>query len=374
VGLTGAWLPWFLAVVALVLFVGVVLGRPRPRVPRLALGFRTLHVLGLNVVVLMLAGVLLNDQYLFYVSWSDLLGSETGSFHVVARGNDREGARIRLDPVLTTTRGNLPPLPNPGSQEQIYHVTGARTGLSGEVAVWLPKGYDPASERTYPVIESLAGYPGSALSSFHGFDLRGTYQRLIDEHVIRPPIIVMPQINTPNSLDTECVNAPEGAGPQTETWLASDVPQWVAAHFRIDAHRTSWAVQGFSYGGWCSAMLAMHHPDVFGGAMVLMGYFTPEFTNYVPFGPHSVAAEDYDLPLMALEHPPAVSMWVMVSKTDRTSYPYVTEFLRKVHPPMDVTAQVQATGGHRVQAIPPVERDMLRWLARTLPGFRYRSA
>jgi hypothetical protein len=76
---------------------------------------------------------------------------------------------------------------------------------------------------------------------------------------------------------------------------------------------------------------------------------------------------------MALKRPPAVSMWVMVSKTDSTSYPYVTEFLRKVRAPMDVTAMIQATGGHRVATIPPVERDMLTWLARTLPGFRYRA-
>jgi S-formylglutathione hydrolase FrmB len=373
-GLTSGALPWVLAFVALVLFVGVVIGRPRPRLPRLALGVRALHVLALNLVVLLLAGVLLNDQYLFYVSWPDLFGSGTGSFHTLARGSAGQGAKVNLKTVLTTTHGALPPLPSPGQQEQIYHVTGARTGLSGVVAVWLPKGYNPASERTYPVIESLAGYPGSALSNFRAFDLRGNYQRLIDEHVIRPPIIVMPQINTPNSLDTECVNAPKGVGPQTETWLASDIPAWVAAHFRVDTHRSSWAVQGFSYGGWCSAMLAMHHPDVFGGAMVLMGYFTPEFTNYVPFGPHSVAAEAYDLPLMALKHPPAVSMWVMVSKTDSSSYPYVTEFLRKVHAPMDVTAQIQATGGHRVSTIPPVERDMLTWLARSVPGFKYRAA
>ncbi len=373
-GLTSSGLPWVLGIVAVLLFVSVVVGRPRPRIPRLALGVRTLHVLALNLVVLTLAGVLLNDQYLFYVSWSDLAGSESGAFHTVARGNDRLGAKVSLGPVLTTAHGVLPALPDPGSQEQIYHVTGARTGLSGEVVVWLPKGYDPRSQRTYPVIESLAGYPGSALSNVRGFDLPGTYQRLVDEHVIRAPIIVMPQINTPNALDTECVDAPRGAGPQTETWLASDVPHWVSTHFRVDARRTSWAVQGFSYGGWCSAMLGMHHPDVFGGAMVLMGYFTPEFTTYMPFTPHSAAAEGYDLPRMALEHPPAVSMWVMVSKTDSTSYPYVTAFLRTVHAPMDVTAQIQATGGHRVQAIPPVERDMLSWLSRTLPGFRYRAA
>lgn len=367
VGLTDAGLPVVVGVLVVGVFVLVSVGWPHPRRRPVRIAVRAGQTVLLNALVLLLAGVLMNDQYLFYVSWADLLGSGSEQAgHAVTAGDPKAGGNVRLRAALHAA-AHLPPLPSPGQRVQNFTVTGRRSGLTGQVIVLLPKGYDPAAAKTYPVIESLSGYPGTPRSNFHGFALDTSFQDLVDHRTIRAPIIVMPQINTPNSLDTECVNAPERTGLQTETWLARDVPAWAAAHLRVSLQRTSWAAMGFSYGGWCAAMLAMHHPDVYGAAMSLMGYFRPEFGP--AYDPLTKGVGNYDLARLARTSPPPVSLWLMASKDDPTAYPQLVAFLKSVRAPMSVTSVVLRTGGHRVDTIPPVLPEMLAWLRDALPGF-----
>ena len=366
-GLTDQGLPVVLGILAVVVFVVVAAGWPHPSRRWLRVAVRAGQTVLLNALVLVLAGVLLNDQYLFYVSWADLLGSGADQVgHVVTAGDPHAGGTVHLRNALHGSAVLLP-LPSPGQRVQTYTVTGSHSGLTGQVIVLLPKGYDPAKATTYPVIESLSGYPGTPRSNFHGFALDTTFQDLVDRHTVRAPIIVMPQINTPNSLDTECVNAPGRTGLQTETWLAQDVPLWTAAHFRVSVQRTSWAAMGFSYGGWCAAMLAMHHPGTYGAAMSLMGYFRPEFGP--AYDPLTKGVGSYDLAHLARTTPPPVSLWLMASKDDPTAYPQLVAFLKSVRSPMSVTSVVLRTGGHRVDTIPPVLPEMLSWLRGALPGF-----
>lgn len=359
-----------LALICIALFVAVILGRPTRLYQRAALATRAVSVLLLNLLVVALVGALVNDSYLFYITWSDLLGRDAGPPHVLVVGDQRGGTNVQLPSALASiTPGPPAPLPSPGSRLQSYTVTGTASHLTATVDVWLPQGYDPASTHTYPVIISMAGYPGSAGSNLRAFSIRTEYDRLVrQQHLIAPPIIVMPQVNVPNDLDTECVDVP-GTGPLTETWLASDLPQWVTTHFRVRTDRASWALQGYSYGGWCAALLSMRHPAVFGAAMVLMGYFRPEF-NRGAMLLTSAQAQAYNLTTMATHHPPPVSMWVMASKADPYAYPATARFLKAVRSPMAVTASILPAGGHNVSTIEPVLPDMLRWLAATAKGFR----
>lgn len=91
-----------------------------------------------------------------------------------------------------------------------------------QVLVVLPRGYDPAKARTYPVIVGLHGLPGSP----HSFDNTGILRvvnRLTLQHKIAPSIIVLPQIDVPDHLDTECVHGGPGQ-PQVDTWLSRSYP------------------------------------------------------------------------------------------------------------------------------------------------------
>jgi S-formylglutathione hydrolase FrmB len=372
--LTGQPLPVALVIAATGLFALVVAGWPRLTRRSVTLVVRGAQVLALNLVVVLVAGVLLNDQYDFYVSWSDLFGGSSVST-TASRGMSARAAAESTPPGvgLTTLRmpAVLPPLPQPGARIQTYSLTGAVSGVRGTVLVVLPAGYDPTSHRQYPVIEAFHGYPGVPLSGERALQLPGSLDAVVRSHTVAPAIVVLPQTDNPNRLDTECMNDPSGRGPQVETWLSRDIPDWVVRHFRVSRARTSWATMGYSLGGWCSAMIGMRHPDIFGASVVLMGYFRPEFApSYDPAAPSSPAALSHDLIAMAHSTPPPLAMWIMAAKDDHRAYKPTMDFLKAAKAPLSVTADILRSGGHRVSIVPSLIPKVMTWLASSLRGFR----
>jgi len=250
---------------------------------------------------------------------------------------------------------------------QSYTVVDQRSNAEGQVLVYLPVGYDPASPRTYPVILGLHGFPGGP-RSFARLTFLSTIDQLTAQHRLAPSIVVVPRIDTPASLDTECVNGLPGE-PQTDTWLSHDIPAWTLRHFHVQAARTSWATIGYSYGAWCAASLSLRHPDVFGASIVLLGYFRPDFgAGYDPLNRATLGS--YDLVNIVRKAPPPVAMWVLTSREDTLSYPTTSKFLSVARRPLDVTATVLAHGGHRDAVFEPYIGNAITWLGQTLPGFR----
>jgi hypothetical protein len=131
----------------------------------------------------------------------------------------------------------LPPLPagrvSPAGVVT-YTVRGTHSGLTGKVEVQLPPGYqDPRRARLrYPVMEAFPGYPGGPGSWIHTMALGSTVSQLVAARRMREVLVVSPQVELPQGVDTECVNGIPGR-PQVETWLARDVPDWVARTFRV---------------------------------------------------------------------------------------------------------------------------------------------
>ncbi|MEO3936928.1 alpha/beta hydrolase-fold protein [Dermatophilaceae bacterium Soc4.6] len=368
--LTDTSLLVLLAVLGLVVFGAIVAGLPRHGPPVWRGVGRATQVLMLNVLVVALAGAALNDQYLFYSSWGDLIGSRSPSLQEHRGGTPPAGVAVTVPgPGFTgmTTPAHLPPLPSPGSRLQTYTVEAAHSKAGGQVLVSLPVGYDATSPRVYPVMLGLHGFP-SAPASFLGLPFVSSADTLTRQHELASSIVVMPRIDTPASLDTECVNGGPGQ-PQTDTWLAHDVPAWVAQHFRAKLSRSAWAAVGYSYGGWCAASVTMRHPDVFGAAIVMQGYFRPDFSpGYDPLT--GSTAPGYDLVRIARTTPPPVAIWVLASRQDSLSYPTTSAFLSAARTPLDVTGTVLATGGHRGSVFSPYIPAAMRWLGQTLPGFR----
>ena len=347
-------------------FALLTAGLPRLRHRWAETGARGGALLVLNLLVVALVGAALNDHFGFYVSWSDLAGAQAPVTvtHHGASARAAAGARLGqgLHPGTTFTA-----LPVNGQRVQHLTVTGTHSGIRGQLSILLPAGYSPTSTTRYPVIEALHGYPGTVDSWLTGMDLQPSLDGRVAAHAIRPALVVMPQINVPYGVDGECVNGPAGT-PQIETWLATDVPEFVASHFHVDTARGSWAVAGYSEGGWCAAMLGLRHPDVFSGAIVFSGAFIPEFPRaYRPFG--NTLPAGYDLTRRIRHHPPPLAMWIQSSKKDGYSYPPTAAFLKVVHSPLSVTTDLLKTGGHREQLWASELPTALTWLGRSLPGF-----
>ncbi|MFG3604312.1 alpha/beta hydrolase [Micromonospora chersina] len=360
-----------LFVVVCVLAVGVlalaVLDKPHPSRAGLQMLARAARVMAVSALSVLLFGLALNDQYVFYTSWADLLGSsDQATTHTIG---DTTAAQTRQLPGKGLTGQQpptvLPALPAPSQRLQSYAVSSPDIAGPAQVLVELPPNYDPASAHTYPVIIGLHGFPSSP-DSYLKTGIVTVQEQLVSKHALAPSIVVIPQINVPRSLDTECVDGGPGQ-PHVDSWLSHDLPRWIVAHFRVRTDRLSWVTVGYSYGGWCAASLGLRHPDIFGAAIVFQGYFRPDF------GPHYVPATStlaqYDLVRLESRHPVPLSMWTITSRQDSLSYPSTAQFLRGARPPTAVTATVLPHGGHRNAVWQPFIGPALTWLGHTLPGF-----
>ena len=325
-----------------------------------------------NALVLLTAAVAMNDQFGFFADWTDL-GGVVGLVGTAATSDAHAGGdpRVALSRPVDGSRAapGLPPaLPAQiarGSRLVSFTVDGPASGIRAQVDVYLPAGYTDSAQRLrrYPVLEAFPGYPGGP---FVPADAVAT---VVDAHRLVDPIIVSPVVEIPAGRDTECVDGTP-RDPKVETWLTRDVPDWAQRTLRVRPDRTSWATIGWSAGGWCAAMAAMLHPDRYAAAIVLGGYFRPDFgALYAPFLPDSPQGRRYDLVALASRRPPAVALWIQTSQADRLSYPTSAQLLAKARPPLSVQSLVMAHAGHRTQVWIPLLPHALTWLAATASGF-----
>jgi enterochelin esterase-like enzyme len=376
--LTGWPVLALVVLITVIAFAGLVVAWPAlaGRHP-VRVGARAGLLLGVNVLVLLTAAVGLNDQYLFFAGWSDLagaLGGSTTSTGMSGGGGARQAAQAPVQGQGAQAPTTLQPLPA-GSRIAdgtiSYPVTGTASGIKGSILITLPPGYaDPQSASTrYPVLETFSGYPSLPEQWVRTMQLPQALATQVSQHRIGPAVIVSPQVQIPAGADTECVNGRPGE-PQVETWLTRDVPAWVVAHLRVKADRSAWATIGLSAGGWCAAMTAMLHPAQYAAAIVLGGYFAPEFANGAePFPRGSAEAARYQLITLAKKAPPPVALWVETSHADPGSYTSSAALLKAAHPPLSITATVLQNAGHRIGVWQSLLPNALGWLGGNVPGF-----
>jgi S-formylglutathione hydrolase FrmB len=87
------------------------------------------------------------------------------------------------------------------------------------------------------------------------------------------PLVFMVDNTGSLTNDTECVNSPRG---NVETYLTTDVPDYIKAHFNVATGASHWAIGGLSLGGMCAVMLALRHPDVYSNFLDFGGEIGPE--------------------------------------------------------------------------------------------------
>ena len=336
-------------------------------------GVRACQVLLLNVVVVALAGAALNDQYLFYSSWGDLFGSRSSSVQTHQGGTVPEVVAAPVHgPGLggAVTPGVLPGLPQPSSRLQTYTVVAARSNAKAQVYVYLRpattrarRGPTRSSSACTASPRSRRASSGSTSSAPIDLLTAAAPHGALDR---RRPAHRHPGEPRHRVRQRRC---PGSRRPTRGSRTTS--PRGPCSHFRVERKRTSWATLGYSYGAWCAASLTMRHPDVFGAAVVLLGYFRPDFSAaYDPLTTRD-GLRDYDLVALARNAPPPVAMWVLTSREDPLSYPTTSKFLSVARPPARRHRhRPRARRPPRLDVFTPYVPNALTWLAQTLPGFR----
>jgi len=363
-GLTGPATLVLAALAALAVPAGAVvgwhrLGRPGPLGWLARVGVLT----GCQLTALALVGVLANDVFVFYGSWSEL-------FCVGPRAGQPASARGNLDGSLSAVLardaragvGTLVPLP----------ISGTRSGVrTGPATVYLPPQYgDPGyANRSFPVVELLSGFPGGPATWVRTLHLSTVLNTLIGSGRSAPFIAVAPVQNVASPRDTECVNVV--GGPQVETYLTYDVRTAVERAFRASRDGADWTVLGDSTGGYCAADLALRHPDLFTAAVSIAGYNAPA---------HDAATRNLfgDQPALARLFSPAwlvghqqrgpLHLLLISSRPDRTAYRATEQLRAIVRPPLQLATLVLPFGGHNFRTFAAELPVAFGWLSRYVPA------
>lgn len=238
-----------------------------------------------NVIAcLLLAGVLLNNYYRYYPTYSSLIGhnevipaSLANNGQVVLRysanGKPLTGNVSTLESSLygsssASTAGRLYSTPIPGTISKFK----ARDAL-----VYVPAiaSADP-NALNLPVLVLLAGVPGAPTDWLHGVSLVDTMNAFAKQHHGITPIVFVPDDTGTQFNDTECVNSPRG---NVETYLTQDVPNYIKAHFPVSDNPADWAIGGLSMGGTCATMLSLVHPNVYQTFLDMSGESGPSLNS-----------------------------------------------------------------------------------------------
>jgi enterochelin esterase-like enzyme len=225
-----------------------------------------------------------NKYYDYYQTWgalySDLSGQTTSIPHLTAAGLGKG------------TAGSLKSLIAGSSDSQMdaqygllfsAGITGHHTRISRTAYVYLPPQYFQKAYANYkfPAIELLHGSPGLPSAWVNVMNVVPIFLNAMASGNAKPAVLVMPNTDGGQLYGLQCLNDPGGV--QDMTYVAQEVPDWAAANLRVMPVGPAWGVAGYSEGGYCAANIALQHPNLFGYAGSLSGYFAP-VASQVPLG------------------------------------------------------------------------------------------
>lgn len=154
-------------------------------------------------------------------------------------------------------------------------VHGQYSKITRIVYVFLPPQYFWPGYQKYrfPAIELIHGFPGTPQDWITVLGVNSVLDTLVREHRARPAVLVMPDANGGRGISLQCLN--QVHGPPDATFLARDLPAYIAGGLRVQPPGSGWGIAGYSEGGFCAANLGLQDGRVFSYAGVLSGYFRP---------------------------------------------------------------------------------------------------
>ena len=161
-------------------------------------------------------------------------------------------------------------------------VESALLGGPVDVNVYLPAGFDAASDAKYPVVYLLPGLYGT----YKDWENLGHMKILVDELVangeIVPLVIIMPNAGDPDIHNNwnGYFNMP---GHPYEDFFFQELIPAVEARYKAFGDKQHRAVMGLSMGGGGSTVYAQRHPDMFSSCYAMSGWLdNPEPNAEMP--------------------------------------------------------------------------------------------
>jgi enterochelin esterase-like enzyme len=175
---------------------------------------------------------------------------------------------------LAQVKTEVPPViagAKPVSAEHIkVHGASLEGNLEGDavdrdVIVFLPPGYEKEKNRRYPVVYALHGYSIGAEQWTHEIHVPQTIEGAFAQGA-QDMIVVLPDSKTVHNGSMYSSSVTTG---DFEKFIAHDLVNYIDAHYRTIAARSSRGLVGHSMGGYGASRIGMKHPDVFGSLYIM---------------------------------------------------------------------------------------------------------
>lgn len=156
--------------------------------------------------------------------------------------------------------------PEPTVEDVVFHSTALDKDM--KLKVYLPPGYNEDSQ--YPVLYFLPDYGGSSYAVMEQYETAQTAERMINEGILQPLIIVGVQLDASfgiNSADktaqyTTPTDKTFGVG-RYEDYLCNEVIALVDERYSTIKDGEGRFIGGYSMGGFAALHAAFRHPGLF---------------------------------------------------------------------------------------------------------------
>ncbi|KFZ83174.1 esterase [Amycolatopsis sp. MJM2582] len=251
-------------------------------------------------------------------------------------------------------------------------VTGKRTGLTRDVSVYFPpQYYDPAFRSLkFPVIEWIPNYPSGPEVVTGPYELPAKLDAAIAKHVLPPTLVIIPDPTGKPKVghDTECID--EVNGTANDTYLTADIRDWAIEKLGANPQRKAWTMAGWSSGGYCAMNLVTRHPQWYGQAASVSGYYKAsvdaETENLFKGRQDIVDANTVTVNLQ--KHPSPVDILAIAGDKESFESFSIDQIQAAVRAPATLSSWRIPDAGHNMNTFKAQVPDVLAWIgARTVP-------
>ena len=205
-------------------------------------------------------------------------------------------------------------------------VSPALKGQKKPFLVYLPPSYNipQGQAKRYPVLYLLHGSPGSDKDWFSGGKADQSADTLIVLGKIPELIMVLPDGNGRPGQISEWGNSYDHQ-QNIETYVANDLVKYVDAKYRTIPQPADRAIGGNSMGGFGAMNIAIRHPDVFGFAISLGGYYRAEGSIWG--NNPAYIRENSPIDVLPIDKPAwRLQMYIGAATKDQPYYTYARQF------------------------------------------------
>ncbi|MBT1169848.1 alpha/beta hydrolase-fold protein [Bifidobacterium sp. SO4] len=166
----------------------------------------------------------------------------------------------------------LPDMPKQGKVLTV-DIPNTKSGFAARKAmIYLPPAALSKQPPALPVMELLAGQPGSPGRLVAAGGIAAMMNTYAASHHGLAPIVLVPDQNGADTHNSLCADTTQG---KAETYLTQDVVAWAKRTLPVAKKASMWAIGGFSQGGTCTTQLAPRHPDLYGAMLPVDGELKP---------------------------------------------------------------------------------------------------